>query len=338
MLAEDPDLKTVKLHLASWGYCTKNDIDEVTDGLDVNLLHRSDLESLGVSEPREHGKLVALQARWRRFQAIKLEVQKRRRRRQLRGIWMAAATLVLELKRRQRLLQARRKKQLLAVFWCSARSRQLLAAVRRRLLHRRRRRRLAQLRAVGQILWSFQRAHRARIQKRMLVLRGVFRASAHLVRSLHRVRRLRKAKHQRQLMTLWRSRAIFQLALVRARKAIRRRRLRGLRGCFRGTVVLLRSCHRARRRTWAAVEIQRHVRTFLERETLQIMAKYRGQRHAVRCFRGIVQRYDAQGELLKLKALAAKMIQTITRGLLCRRKFKELLVRMDSSCKTVANR
>ncbi|CAK9022548.1 unnamed protein product [Durusdinium trenchii] len=48
---KDPDLKTVKLHLASWGYCTKNDIDEVTDGLDVNLLHRSDLESLGVSEP-----------------------------------------------------------------------------------------------------------------------------------------------------------------------------------------------------------------------------------------------------------------------------------------------
>lgn len=302
---------------------------------------------------REQGKLVALQARWRRFQAIKLEVQKRRRRRQLRGIWRASTALVSELQRRRRILRLRRQKELLGVFWCSARWLQLLASLRRQFLRRRSRRLLAKVRALGQMLCSFHRAHRARVQSRLVLLKGMFRASGHLVRSLYRIRKARKALHQQQLMGQWRAFAIFRSMLARARFSIKKRRMKGLRGRLRGAVLVLRSYFRSKRRTRAAVEIQRHVRTYLERETLQMMAKLRGQRHAVQCFRRVLARKDAQVALLKLKVVAAKelfkdfiriwdarcvvgklrhernarMIQTITRGLLCRRKFKQLLVR-----------
>ena len=302
---------------------------------------------------REHGKLVALQARWRRFQAIKLEVQKRRRRRQLRGIWRASGALVLELQRSRRIQRLRRQKELMGTFWCSARCRQLLASLRRQRLRKRSRRLLAKVRALGHMLWSFNRAHRAHVRNRLVLLRGTFRASGHLLRSLHRVREAHRVLHQQQLMGQWRAFAIFRSLLARARKVIKRKRTKGLRGRLRGAALVLLSYLRSKRRTKAAVEIQRHVRTFLERETLQMMAKLRGQRHAVQCFRGVVARYDAQTALLKLKVVAAKalfkdfnriwnarcilaklrhernarMIQTITRGLLCRRKFKELLVR-----------
>jgi len=52
-VAQDPDLKAVKLHLASWGYCTQKDIDVVQAGLveGVSLLSQQSLESLGVEQP-----------------------------------------------------------------------------------------------------------------------------------------------------------------------------------------------------------------------------------------------------------------------------------------------
>lgn len=52
-VAKDPELASVKLHLASWGYCTEKDVDIVAADLieGVSLLRQKDLESLGVSEP-----------------------------------------------------------------------------------------------------------------------------------------------------------------------------------------------------------------------------------------------------------------------------------------------
>jgi len=52
-VAKDPELAPVKLHLASWGYCTEKDVDIVAADLieGVSLLQQKDLESLGVSEP-----------------------------------------------------------------------------------------------------------------------------------------------------------------------------------------------------------------------------------------------------------------------------------------------
>ena len=70
--------------------------------------------------------------------------------------------------------------------------------------------------------------------------------------------------------------------LHRVRQRLARKRLCTLRGRLRGAVHLLRGYLWARRRRRAAVEVQRHVRTFLQRETLKALARQRGQRHAAR--------------------------------------------------------
>ena len=88
--------------------------------------------------------------------------------------------------------------------------------------------------------WSFNRAHRAHVRNRLVLLRGTFRASGHLLsetqdfkpplwskrrqslallqltdsqtlrRSLHRVREAHRVLHQQQLMGQWRAFAIFR--------------------------------------------------------------------------------------------------------------------------------
>ncbi|CAJ1382828.1 unnamed protein product [Effrenium voratum] len=360
-VAQDPDLKAVKLHLASWGYCTQKDIDVVQAGLveGVSLLSQQSLEARLAAKQcwEDHGKLLALQARWRRFQTTKQEVQQRRRRRQLRGIWTAAAWMAYQMSRLQRERRLRGRQRLLGTFWCLARARQLLSALRRRVLQRRSRRLWAALRTATALLCVQQRAHRRLLRQKLQRAKGAMRAAGWLMLSLRRIRSAHRASFKRHFKAKLRALARVLMLLALVKRARKQKRLRGLRGCWRASAVALRSCHRARRRTKAAVEIQRHARTFLERETLTKVAKLRGQRHAARCFRGVAERYQARVEMMRLRALAAvsffkiflpiisargvlmqlrrernaRMIQTVTRGLLCRRKFKELLTRRQAN-------
>lgn len=235
--------------------------------------------------------LIQLQARYRRFAALKAQVLHRRRHRRLAGIWRATSLCAWLLTSTRLTLHRKRMQHLRGTVRGSVHMMRLLLDIRAQ--HRRTRR----------------RRHRV-----------VLKSGVQMMLVLQKVRRMHRFLRHRHLRGVLRAVVLAMCWLESIRNACRRRRQHALMASCRAAVSLSALFSRARRRTKAAVEIQRHVRTYLQRNLLRELRLVWLRRKALRHIRGSLRCCEARAHMYCLamrdaaRSLRAGLAMCAARG------------------------